>query len=90
MTATASVQELVDVAYGQDADLYKDVLKVSRNASKEDIQSAFIDRRYELYELLQNASQLSSTPRSALNETDGSMTSFVSDRHFTEKKMDAL
>jgi len=69
----------VDFAYGPNANLYKDVLKVSRNASKEAIQSAFVDRRYELYGMLQNTSVVS----------DNSEIS-VSERQFTEKKMDAL
>jgi len=77
---TSSTQELVDFAYGPNANLYKDVLKVPRNASKEAIQSAFIDRRYELYGMLQNTS---------LNDSNGSVIS-VSERQFTEKKMDAL
>jgi len=84
---TLAAQELVDFTYGPNADLYKDVLKVSRNASKDEIQSAFIDRRYELYEQLQNASANKSN--ASLNDTHGSVKS-VSERHFTEKKMDAL
>ena len=43
-----TAKELIDFAYGANADLYKDVFNISRDASKDDIEFAFIDRTYEL------------------------------------------
>lgn len=45
--------EAVDAAFGPSSDLYKDVLRVKSNASPEQIQRAYFDRRNELLHLLE-------------------------------------
>lgn len=81
-----SYAEITEIAYGPNANVYSDVLRVHPSASEEEIQSAFMDRRFELYEALQDASLLAS--RSVKTKNGGVLT--VSERHFIEKKMDAL
>ena len=85
-TMEMSYMEITEVAYGPDADVYEDVLRVRQDASEEEIQSAFMDRRFELYEALQDASMLAS--RSVKTKNGKVLT--LSERHFIEKKMDAL
>jgi len=83
-----SLTELVELTYGPDVDLHVDILKVESSASPEEIQQAFISRRIELYESLQNASMLSNTERTFKDRNGGVVT--MTERHFIEKKMDAL
>jgi len=85
---TSSTLDLIEFAYGKGANLYEDVLKVSRNSSKDEIQTAFINRRYELYELIQQAS-IDGSNANPVNDNKGQLIS-VSERCFAEKKMDAL
>jgi len=71
--------EVVDQAYGAHADLYLDVLLVSYLASEEEIQSAFFDRRSELFETL-----------SRLSHHDENDEVSLSQRRFAERRMDAV
>lgn len=79
-TSTRMDLSVVDAAYGEDADLYVDVLRVSRVASPEEIQVAFFDRRSELFAILSNLEQ------SAEEEDEISS----SQRLFAERRMDAV
>lgn len=81
-----SYAEMTEIAYGPNANVYEDVLRVRPDATEEEIQSAFMDRRFELYEALQDASMLAS--RSMKTKNGAVLT--VSERHFIEKQMDAL
>ena len=74
-------------AYGRDVNLYKDVLRVSPGATDNDIQSAFVARRYELFNELQSAAA-SKEKRSLINAAG--VTIQMTERQFTEQKMDAL
>jgi hypothetical protein len=80
--------DLIKFAYGAEANLYHDVLRVSANASDQEVQSAFVTRRYELFNELQSAS-ISDTINTTYVGTDGTPV-MMTVRHFTEKKMDAL
>lgn len=71
---------VVDAAYGEDADLYVDVLRVSCLASPEEIQVAFFDRRSELFGILSKLAQ------SSEEEDEISL----SQRRFAERRMDAV
>jgi len=70
---------VIDQAYGPDADLYVDVLKVGSLASLDEIQIAFFDRRSELFDILSNLSQ-----DSELDEIT------ISQRRYAERRMDAV
>lgn len=73
--------DIIDQAYGRDADLYVDVLSVSYLASDAEIQSAFFDRRSEIFTVL-----------AKLNldgETDDDEIA-LSQRRFAERRMDAV
>ena len=80
--------DLITFAYGENVNLYRDVLRVSPEASDQEIQSAFVSRRYELFNELQNAS-ISDAVEKPLVGPDGFPISMTV-RHFTEKTMDAL
>lgn len=73
--------EVVDQAYGPYADLYVDVLRVSYLASDSEIQSAFFERRSEIFTVL-----------SKLNYKDSSENDEIalSQRRFAERRMDAV
>lgn len=73
---------VIDQAYGPDADLYVDVLRVSYLASTEDIQIAFFDRRSELFTVLSHLTQ-----ESEEHEHDEIS---LSQRRFAERRMDAV
>mmetsp|Transcript_9106 Transcript_9106/g.25633 ORF Transcript_9106/g.25633 Transcript_9106/m.25633 type:complete len:513 (+) Transcript_9106:153-1691(+) len=66
--------DVIEYAFGPSANLYGDVLSVPHDAEQPQIQSAFFDRRYELYEIL-------SKEENALTPTE---------RHFAERRMDAI
>lgn len=66
--------DVIQYAFGANANLYSDVLSVPPDALQAEIQSAFFDRRYELYEVL-------SKEENALTPTE---------RHFAERRMDAI
>lgn len=68
-------ESVIEFTYGKNADLYEDVLKIESDAKPNDIKAAFFDRRAELYE------EISSKDKDALTP---------SERHFCEKKMDAI
>ena len=53
---------VIDKAYGPSADLYVDVLRVSYLASDEEIQSAFFDRRSEIFTILSKITHLGLEP----------------------------
>jgi len=55
--------EVIEYAFGKKANLYSDVLSVPADAGPAQIQSAFFDRRYELYEVLSKEDELSPTER---------------------------
>jgi hypothetical protein len=81
--------DLIKFVHGQDVNLYTDVLRVNATASDQDIQSAFVARRYELFNELQSASDTKivvKTPK----VPPGSSAVTMSEKQFTEKKMDAL
>lgn len=81
--------DLIKFVHGQDVNLYTDVLRVNATASDQDIQSAFVARRYELFNELQSASDtkiVAKTPKAP----PGSSAVTMSEKQFTEKKMDAL
>ena len=80
------MMDVIKFAYGAEANLYTDVLKVVPQASEQEIQKAFVARRYELFNELQQASS-NSLPK---NPPPGSPVSGLSERQFAEKKMDAL
>mmetsp|Transcript_1021 Transcript_1021/g.1279 ORF Transcript_1021/g.1279 Transcript_1021/m.1279 type:complete len:314 (+) Transcript_1021:40-981(+) len=71
--------EVVDQAYGAHSDLYLDVLRVSYLASEEEIQSAFFDRRSELFETLSRLSNYNDNDEVSLSQ-----------RRFAERRMDAV
>jgi hypothetical protein len=73
---------VIDQAYGPDADLYVDVLRVSYLASTEDIQIAFFDRRSELFTVLSHLTQ--ETEEHEHDEIS------LSQRRFAERRMDAV
>ncbi len=68
-------QSVIEFTYGRNADLYEDVLKISREAKPNDIKAAFFDRRAELYEEVSSKNKNEMSP---------------SERQFCEKKMDAI
>mmetsp|Transcript_23374 Transcript_23374/g.35544 ORF Transcript_23374/g.35544 Transcript_23374/m.35544 type:complete len:440 (-) Transcript_23374:276-1595(-) len=81
------MMDTIHLCYGKQASLY-DVLQVSNDASEGEIESAFVRRRYELFHELQNTST-SDAPNVTLTGTNGRIIS-LTERKFTEKKMDAL
>lgn len=71
--------EVINEAFGPTADLYKDVLGVKSNASSDQIQRAYFERRNELFELL------------AESESSPTQDTAVATRRFqAERKMDAI
>ena len=73
--------DVIHQAYGPDADLCADVLRVSYSATDAQIQSAFFDRRSEIFTVL-----------SKLNRQDESDDDEIalSQRRFAERRMDAV
>eukprot|EP00546_Thalassionema_frauenfeldii_P014596 CAMPEP_0178930066 /NCGR_PEP_ID=MMETSP0786-20121207/21004_1 /TAXON_ID=186022 /ORGANISM="Thalassionema frauenfeldii, Strain CCMP 1798" /LENGTH=272 /DNA_ID=CAMNT_0020606503 /DNA_START=76 /DNA_END=891 /DNA_ORIENTATION=- len=69
--------EIVDQAFGPDADLYMDVLRVSYFSSDDEIQSAFFDRRSEIFGILSKL-------------TDSQDEVSMSQRRLAERRMDAI
>ncbi|CAJ1944505.1 unnamed protein product [Cylindrotheca closterium] len=69
---------VVDKAYGDYADLYGDVLRVSATATHEHIQLAYFDRRSELFTLLAKIDAKSQDARTA------------KERRQAERKMDSV
>lgn len=75
--------DIIDQAYGLDADIYTDVLRVSYLASDAEIQSAFFDRRSQIFTVLSKLNQ----------ENDDSCDDdeiALSQRRFAERRMDAV
>jgi curved DNA-binding protein CbpA len=70
--------KVIDDAFGMTCDLYTDVLQVSTDATQEEIQLAYFDRRSELFTLL---AKIDSKPQSE---------SMVSQRYKAERKMDSV
>ena len=70
--------EPINEAFGKTADLYRDILGVKANASNDQIQNAYFERRNELFQLL---ADLESTPELDVNA--------ASRRAQAERKMDA-
>jgi len=68
----------IDKAFGPTADLYLEVLGVKPNATSEQIQRAYLDRRNELFQLLSDLE---------LEEDDSVL---ASHRFHAERKMDAV
>ena len=71
--------EVIYQAFGEHADLYKDVLQVKSSASSEQIQMAYFDRRSELFALLASIDS---------EEEQDDIT--ASHRFHAERKMDAV
>ncbi len=70
---------LIDETYGKRADLYRDVLKVPKTASADEIQLAYFDRRSELFALL---GKIDAKARNSQNVDER--------RYMAEKKMDSV
>lgn len=80
MTVGAKLDlRLIDETYGKRADLYRDVLKVPKTATSEEIQSAYYDRRTELFAVLGKIDAKTRRPPSAEQR-----------RYLAEKKMDSV
>eukprot|EP00550_Attheya_septentrionalis_P007103 CAMPEP_0198281988 /NCGR_PEP_ID=MMETSP1449-20131203/1865_1 /TAXON_ID=420275 /ORGANISM="Attheya septentrionalis, Strain CCMP2084" /LENGTH=445 /DNA_ID=CAMNT_0043978039 /DNA_START=148 /DNA_END=1485 /DNA_ORIENTATION=+ len=81
--------EVIEFSYGRNADLYADVLQVSSNASQDEIQHAFFQRRFELYRVLQATGGDSAV---SVGEDSSSSVSAMSSgqKLFTERRMDAV
>ena len=73
--------EVVDKAYGPYADLYVDVLRVSYLASDSEIQSAFFERRSEIFTVLSKLNYKNSLENDEIA---------LSQRRFAERRMDAV
>lgn len=71
--------EVIYQAFGEHADLYKDVLQVKSSASTEQVQMAYFDRRSELFALLASIDS---------EEEQDDIT--ASHRFHAERKMDAV
>lgn len=84
MTVDSNIKKLIHHAYGQGASIYEDVLRIPRNSSKEEIDSAFFDRRYELYEAIRQ----NSNEKNCDNSSDNSI--LENTKKLCEQKMDAL
>ena len=69
---------LIDETYGKRADLYRDVLKVPKTATADEIQLAYFDRRSELFALLGKIDKKSRTANADQQ------------RYMAEKKMDSV
>ena len=54
----------IDEAFGEKADLYRDVLRVKSNVSTEQIQQAYFNRRDEIFHILTQMDQIGVGPRS--------------------------
>mmetsp|Transcript_22351 Transcript_22351/g.33021 ORF Transcript_22351/g.33021 Transcript_22351/m.33021 type:complete len:328 (-) Transcript_22351:168-1151(-) len=78
---------VVNEAYGADADLYLDVLQVSYFSSDDEIQSAFFDRRSEIFGVL---SRLTSEEQQNFGENAENDEVAISQRRLAEKRMDAI
>lgn len=70
--------KVIDDAFGKTSDLYTDVLQVPTDATQEEIQLAYFDRRSELFTLL---AKIDSKPQSE---------SMVAQRYRAERKMDSV
>eukprot|EP00543_Licmophora_paradoxa_P000287 CAMPEP_0202455198 /NCGR_PEP_ID=MMETSP1360-20130828/12793_1 /ASSEMBLY_ACC=CAM_ASM_000848 /TAXON_ID=515479 /ORGANISM="Licmophora paradoxa, Strain CCMP2313" /LENGTH=330 /DNA_ID=CAMNT_0049074731 /DNA_START=228 /DNA_END=1220 /DNA_ORIENTATION=+ len=68
--------EIIDQAFGRDADLHTDVLRISRDAHDGEIQHAFFERRKEIYKILNQIKD---------NDED-----FLPQRRFAERRMDGI
>ena len=71
---------LIDETYGDNSDLYEDVLRISTTANQDDIQLAYFDRRSELFTML---AKIDASSRGSGQKTDQK-------RFETEKKMDSI
>jgi len=78
--------KLIDETYGNDADLYDDVLRVPATASPDEIQLAYFDRRSELFTLL---AKIDANARVTADK-GSSMASVEQQRYLAEKKMDSV
>lgn len=81
--------DLIKLVYGKNVDLYTDVLRVQPQATDKEIQSAFVARRYELFNKLQSASdtKMVKLPKSTSGSPEATT---MSEKQFTENKLDAL
>jgi len=77
--------KLIDETYGNNADLYEDVLRVSTTATQDEIQLAYFDRRSELFTMLAKIDAAARGPRSEL-----SLASVDQRRYLAERKMDSV
>lgn len=76
--------DIIDQAYGLDADLYTDVLRVDYLASDAEIQSAFFDRRSEIFTVLSKLNR--DNDDSDMDDDEIAL----SQRRFAERRMDAV
>ena len=79
---------VIQYAFGPLANLYADVLSVPPGASPALIQSAFFDRRYELYEILSQDTNGDKTAQK--NDAAAGDILTPTERHFAERRMDAI
>ena len=71
---------LIDETYGDNSDLYEDVLRISTTANQDDIQLAYFDRRSELFTMLAKIDASHRAPGQNMDQK----------RFETEKKMDSI
>ena len=81
--------DLIRFVHGESVELYSDVLHLNSEASDEEIQAAFVAQRLKLFKALQNFNQDSTYKTITLKDIDGSVVT-LTQRQYTEKKMDAL
>ena len=80
---------VIQYAFGPLANLYADVLSVPPDASPALIQSAFFDRRYELYEILSQENNGGENAEKNDSAAAGDILT-PTERHFAERRMDAI
>ena len=83
--------EVIDDAFGRDADLYCDVLRVSPTASDTDVQGAFFERRKEIYNVLNQLSEDDKSNKPQRNHAERRMDAVVlAFRVLTDPKMSKM
>ena len=83
---TALDLQVINETFGENADLYEDVLRVPTTATQEEIQLAYFDRRSELFTLLAKIDAAMKDPQS---ESSSSM--MIDQRRYkAERQMDSV
>jgi hypothetical protein len=94
-TAAPMLQTLdlkpIDDAFGPKSDLYRDVLGVKPNASPEQIQRSYFQRRNELFKLLSDLDgDVAADPRTSMSSSPVASTTATTKRANAERKMDGV